>query len=440
MEAKSDECPCTVNEVELFDLIAKQVVLQNFRQVVYRPTASIGEGSSVIEFAVEGSVDEFIDFNDTELSVWVKITNSDNAALKDTDVIAPINNWLHSLFSDIKVDLQNETVEGGDHLYPYKAYLYNLLSHDQNSKTNQLEISGWFKDTSGSMNLGTDANVGFKERKNLVSTSKLIQLSGPLLLDMMLQNRYLLPNTDFKLALTCNKAEFQTSIYTATTVEGRAKAVKVKIENIELKVRRVKGLSSFIQSMEDSLLTQNAMYPVQHTVMKTFTIGTGLQSYNCQNLFTGQLPKLLFIGLVRNDAYNGAYVQNPFYFRHFNVNRIKLTDSSGTANFLELTPNFTTGNVAVEYNQLMRTLGLYNKSDSVDISLKEFKDGYTIFGFNLTPDLHASGHEQVTRNATISLDLGFSAATATPLNIIAMGVFDGRVQVTKNRAIHCSWK
>lgn len=437
MEAKSDECPCTVNEVEVFDLVPKQVVLQSFREAVYRPVASIG---SVIEFSVEGSVDEFIDFNDTELSVFVKITNSDNADIKETDVIAPINNWLHSLFSDIKLDLQNETVEGGDHLYPYKAYLYNLFSHDKNSKNNQLENSGWFKDTTGQMNVGTAVNKGFTARHGLIAKSKIMQLSGPILLDAMLQNRYLLPNTNFKLSLTCNKPEFQTCIYTATDVQTRAKAVKVKIENIQLKVRRVKGLPSFIQSIEDNLLTQNATYPTQHTVMKTFTIAQGLQSYNCQNLFTGQLPKLIFLGLVRNDAYNGAYGQNPFSFNHFNVNSIKLGDSSGTANFLELTPNFTTGNVAAEYNQLMRTLGLYNKSDSVDISLSEFKDGYTIYGFNLTPDLHASGHEQISRNATVHLDIGFSTATTTPINIIAMGVFDGRIQITKNRAIHCSWK
>lgn len=440
MEVKSDECPCTVNEVEVFDLIPKQVVLQNFREVLYRPVASIGDGNSVIEFSVEGSVDEFIDLNDTELAVWIKITKSDDTAIVDTDIIGPVNNWLHSLFSDVKLDLQNETIEGGDHLYSYKAYLYNLLSHDKNSKTNQLEISGWFKDTSGQMNVGTDENIGFKRRKNITKKSVMVQLSGPLLLDMMLQNRYLLPNTNFKVALTCNKAEFQTSIYTATSVDPRTKAVKVKIENIQLKVRRVKGLPSFIQSIEDNLLTQNATYPVQHTVMKTFTISQGLQSYNCQNLFTGQLPKLIFLALVRNDAYNGAYVQNPFNFQHFNVNSIKLGDSSGTANFLELTPNFTTGNVAVEYNQLMRTLGLYNKSDSVDISLNEFKNGYTIYGFNLTPDLHASGHAQISRNATINLDIGFSTATTTPINIITMGIFDGRVQVTKNRAIHCSWK
>lgn len=439
MELHGDECPCTLNEAELFDPIAKQVVLMSSKEQDYSPITAVSNNTGVIEFKVEGTNDEYIDLNETELVLDVKVLKADNSNLAATDVIAPINNWLHSMFSDIKMEIQNTVVEGGEHMYPYKAYMHNLLSHDYYSKRTQLATSGWFKDTTGKMNTNTD-NTGFTSRQALIARSRSIQLSGPILLDMMLQNKFLLPKTSFKLSLTRNKAEFQICVFTATTVANRAQKVIIQIESAKLKIRRVKALPSHIQQSEDNLLNQNALYPIQHTVMNTFTIASGLTSYHCQDMFSGQLPKLIFIALVRNDAYNGAYNQNPFNFENFNVNSVKLVDSSDTATFQELTPNYADKKVASVYNSLFKALGIYNKSESFDMTVDEYIDGYTIYAFNLTPDMHASGHQQISRNATIRLDLGFSAATASAISVIAMGVFDGRIQITKDRQVFCDWK
>ncbi len=47
------------------------------------------------------------------LQVVVKISNATgDADLKDTDVVAPVNNWLHSMFSDIILTLSGQVIEG----------------------------------------------------------------------------------------------------------------------------------------------------------------------------------------------------------------------------------------------------------------------------------------------------------------------------------------
>lgn len=439
MEILNDECPCSVNEAELFDAVPKQVVLESTRQSFYTPVTSLTSSSGVIEFSVDGSNDEFIDLNDTELVLEVKVLNSEKSKdLKAEDVIAPMNNWLHTMFSEVQLEIQNKVVEGGQHLYAYKAYLYNLLSHNKSTKETQLVNSGWFKDTASAINTSTN-NAGFTSRQALITGSKTVQLGGPILLDMFLQNRYLLPKTSFKLSLTRMKPEFQFGIHTANDVEGKASAVIVDIVSATLHIRKVQALASYIQTIEDNLITQNALYPIQRTIMNTFTIASGLQSYNCQSLFTGQLPKLVFLGFVRNDAYNGSYQQNPFNFQHFNIKSLSLTDSSNTATFVEFKPDFKNRKVAREYNALFKAMGIYNQSESFDITLNEFMNGYTIFGFNLTPDQHASGHQQISRNATVRLDISFSTNTDTGINLIAMGVFDGRIQITKDRTVLCDW-
>lgn len=438
MDIGPDDCPCTVNEVELFDPIAKQVVLEAAEETSTTPVTSIANNEGVIEFVIEGSLDEFIDLNETELVIEAKITKADGTNLEASDVIAPVNNWMHSMFSDIKMEIQNSVVEGGEHLYAYKSYLYNLFSHDGKSKREQLANVGWYKDTANAINVAAN-NEGFASRRALVSASNTVQFSGPLLLDMMLQNRYLLPQTNFRIMMTRMKPEFQTLIHTAGTVEGRTKKVHVEIESATLYIRRVKALASFVQTFEDNLMLQNVTYPIQHTVMNTFTIPIGYHAYHCQSLFNGQLPKLIIIGLVDNEAYNGAYNQNPFNFQHFNVNSIKLADSSGTARFEERKPDFTNGRTAHEYTALFKAFNLYNKSESLDITPEEFRRGYTFHAFNMTPDLQASGHQQISRNSTLRLDIGFSTATTSTINVIAMGVMDGRIQIYKDRSVKCSW-
>jgi len=53
-------------------------------------------------------------------------------------------------------------------------------------------------------------------------------------------------------------------------------------------------------------------YPIRRVVCKTFTIPTGHLDATNEKLFTGQLPRRVVIGLVDNEAFNGAFGHNPF--------------------------------------------------------------------------------------------------------------------------------
>ena len=201
-----NDCECTVNESEFFDPILKQVVLEKGQWVDVHPVNNISTDGP-IEFTINGSIDEFIDLNNTMLQIQCRIKNATgDANLINNELVAPVNNWLHSMFSDVMVTLSGDVVEGGDHHYPYKAYFSNLLMHGTNSKAQHLAASGWYKDTAGKMNTGTATeNKGFDTRKDLVAGSRLVELCGPLLLDTMLQNKFMLHNVDVGIKLLRSK-------------------------------------------------------------------------------------------------------------------------------------------------------------------------------------------------------------------------------------------
>lgn len=435
-----DDCICSVNEIELFDPIPKQVVLEHAYTTDIHPINNLSTDVP-IEFEINGSADEYIDLNSIELSLIVKVVNkTGDADIGSTDIIAPVNNWMHSMFQDVSLTIGDTVVEGGNFQYPYKAYLSNLLNYDQESKRSHVKVAGWDKDTATHMNGHGTTNIGFTKRKGQIAGSASVALYGPLILDMFLQQKYLLHNTNVKIKLSKALPTFQIGIYTADTVSGRATAVKVIIEKAILYVRKAKALPSVIAESEEKLNFINAMYPINRTQMTTYTINKGSLSHTKQSLFKGRMPKLVFVALVRNDAYNGSYKFNPFNFEHFKVSKIGLYNGGTSVPFPPYEPDFAKGIYAREYYCLLQSLGLTNKKESNDLQISDFGAGYTIFGFNLTPDLSVGSHAQVYREADMKLELQFTDALAETINVIIMGVFDGRIDITKERKVLCDWK
>lgn len=431
---------CTINEAELFDPIDRQVILDKAQWVDIHPLNNVStEGP--IEFVINGSMDDCLDLNNTMLMLKAKVVNAaGNANLLAIDNIAPINNWMHTMWSDIQVAIGNKVIEGGNHHYPYKSYLMNLLGHNAGSKNTHLQASGWFKDTAGKMTDGSAENKGFTARKALIVESREVELGGPLLLDFFVQNKYLLQNTDISVKLIRSKPEFQMMIKTADNLQARATAVKLVIKSAILYVRRVKGIPSYILTNEDKLNYQNALYPIQRTEMITYTIATGSQSHSKESLFRGLMPKLLVIGLTTNAAYNGSYTTNPFNFNHFNVNQMALYREGESIPFRPLTPNFANKHYVREYLNLMHSLDNFNKPEDIDLSLDEFGNGYTLFSFNLTPNLTVGGLSQPIRDGNLRLEMQFSQALTNTINVIVMGVFDGCIEITKQRNVILDWK
>ena len=436
----SEGCPCTVNEVDFFDAGLKQVVLDNGTWVDVHPLNNVSSDGP-IEFQVNGSSDECIDVNQTLLKFQVKIVNAaGDADLAATDLVGPINNWMHSMFSDVILTINGTTVEGGNHHYPYKAYFSNLLLHGKAAKETQMQAVGWFKDTAQHMNDDHTTNKGFNKRKTLCAQSKVVELAGPLLLDFMMQNKYLIPNTDFTLKFNRSKPEFQCMIKTADTQAGRATAVKVKIVNAILYVRRVKALPSFLLEQEDKLNFENAKYPLQRTEMTTYTIPSGSMSHTKEHVYKGLMPKAIFVAFVQNNAYNGSYSENPFHFQNFDIDHLALYREGESVPFRPFTPDFDNNLYIREYMSLMQSLDIFNKNEDIDLTMNDFANGYAVFGFNLTPDLSIAGHAQTGRDGNCRFEVRFKNAITVTLNVIVMGIFDGRIEITKQRHVLADWK
>lgn len=180
-----DSPECVKSELELFHLPGTQTVIQSGQWIEFHPLSNIFDGGPV-EFHVSGSGDDYIDLSQTQLYVKAKILKNDNTAMGKDDVIGPVNLFLHSLFSQVDVALNDRLVSNSSNTYPYRAYLETLLNYGHDSKTSQLTSELFYK----------DSEDGLQKRSKFFKESESVDMIGRIHSDLFHQDRLLLNLVD----------------------------------------------------------------------------------------------------------------------------------------------------------------------------------------------------------------------------------------------------
>ena len=234
-------CECVKSELDLFNIPPTQTAIDSSQWIEHRPLTSL-TGSAPVEFVVTGSGEEYIDLSETYLQVTAQILKSNDGDLvtKNTDAsdgadigIGPVNNWLHSLFSQVDVSLNERLVTSSTNTYPYRAYLETLLTYGPAAKKSHLTGSLWYKDTAGHMDSATASNDGFTQRRKWIQNSRSVTMIGRPHVDLCFQDRLMLNGVDMKMRFVRSKDSFN--------LMGGGKVI---IKDMSLFVRKVKVHSS----------------------------------------------------------------------------------------------------------------------------------------------------------------------------------------------------
>lgn len=404
---------CGKSELNIFDSVPTQVAITSSSFSDYHPISKV---INTAEFVINTS--SYLDLNDSILVAKLCVKNKDGTALVKDANCCLVNNALSSIIKDVSVCVNGVQIENTNTLYPYKSLFNILLNYDADSSNSQFDACGFYK---------TDnINDIHANNKEMVAKSKSISLAGPLFLDLFMQSKYIIPNTELRIKLTLSSNEF-----VVKSPDAKLK-LRYELDDLVLYVRSVNVHPSVEKAHMDGLKLNNAIYPLQKTELKYFNIANGSTSFSIENIFSGRIPKFVCFAMVKSSAQNGSFKENPFNFKHNNVNFIGLY-RNGIAVNKEMTPDFENNLIAREYMSLLQACNIYAKNISNSISFEEFqKDGYVIFAYNLTPDLESSSVcKQTNMLGNLRLDLRFAKALTESINLIFMGVFDGELQITK---------
>ena len=414
----------------LFDDADVQMDITRTVRVDFYPVHNIVPGAP-IEFKVPGTPDDYIDLGDIRVLLHLKIVKKDKKAWDAADDVAFINLPVGSCFQDVFLKIADTQVEGGQHLYAYAAYLRTLLQFHPSAKRTHLEAWGWHEDTPAEFS-DLDNNEGHKARKEETDGGKIWEVMGPLYLDMTHQPRYLLPSTNLHLKLLPAKPEF--------VLLGKSDNYDYEIVKCELQVPRISVMDTVLSGHNKGLEKYNAKYILNHVDLTYFTITKENKLFIKDGLYLSQVPKLLALGLIDHDAFNGNIKKNPFDFHHFNLNKIALYRDGELVPGQILTPDYDNDHFSRAYNQTMESLHYFNTDDSNGMTMEHFKNGYNLYIFDLTPDTTAQGpHRHLMRTGSLRLELGFKKNLTSAVTVILFGLIDAKLEITKMRDILVSY-
>ena len=408
---------CAKSELCIFDSPSPQIVVENGSFEEIFPVNSItGNANTDVEFNIVASHTDYLDLNDTLLSIQVQVLKKANKKVSDLtaeDIVTPANYFFHTLFKDAVLTLNNVRIEGGNNSYAHKALIETIINYSSDTMKTNLSSIGYAK---------TD-----EERQEWIKESAVFSMCGSLQLDFFDQPKYLLPGVSVHLRLVRNETKFCLS---SAVVDDCI----IKISDAKLYVRRVKVEPSVLIAHKIGLAKSNAKYPIRKTQLVSYTISAGSMSLFKDQIFGDfRLPKFILITFQDHSQYVGSLLHSSSTYKHFDVNSITVSRNN---DFRETYyQDFTRDNYVTSYvTSMIRNMGHLDKNLNNGISKTEFKNTYPFFTFVLAPDFDAH-QSQVAQQGNLRLDIKFSAPLAGATNVIIYGIFDSEIQINNNGTI-----
>ena len=273
-------CEGVKSELDIFAVPPTQTSIEDGRWVEHQPLTSLDSGGP-IEFVIPGTGDAYLDLANTYLLIRAKVVRGVGTDLAADTPVAPVNNWLHSLFSQVDVYLNDTLVTPSSNTYPFRAYVDTVLSYGAETKNTQLISQLWYEDTAGYMDATTvdGGNIGLIERQSHIAESRIVEMMGRLHVDLFLQDRFLLNGVSVKIRLVRSKDAF------SLMAGGQNPDYKVQIVDAVLFARKA-VLSPTVQMAHIKALEKGtAKYPIRPVDCKVYSIPQGAMSHTPENLF-----------------------------------------------------------------------------------------------------------------------------------------------------------
>jgi len=398
----------------------------------YLQTGITDEGP--YEFLIPNDSFEYIPMSELYLHGIFRIVKADGSDLGDTekDKFTVCNNFPQTLFKQVEVSINGQCINDlSTATYPYKTYIENHLSYDQDIKRTALWAREmYWPDPLGHENNITEgikeAQMGFRKRHDRVY-NKDVQFIMKLHIDFLQVHRYLTPGTELKIRLIRNSDNFG-------IIAPTANALKVKMKYLKMNMRKITVEPTIANSITSKNSSTPYIYPVAHSKIRTFSITRDLKSAQFSQVVRGRLPRSFIIAFLPSSAMENVITANPFHFRHFDLNYLQVFIDGCPIHPLPLQPSWEDDGALLNYHWFLNNIGLH-QTQSNDITYEQFKSNSVFFPYDMSPDLCNGVHSQGNENGVLDIHVGFKTATTENVTLMFYGVYDETVLIDHNKIV-----
>ena len=151
------------------------------------------------------------------------------------------------------------------------------------------------------------------------------------------------------------------------------------------------------------------------TLAKAFIIPARQKQFLQENIFNNAPVRRIAIAMNKNSAFNGFYIENPFWYHQFDLRQIRIL--RGGQPYVD----FDAADKCRFYVTTMKAMNFQDDIPSVPIDNFKFKDHYVLV-FDLTSMQDATENcrypELVGEPLRLELDFSFPLQNVTELNVL----------------------
>jgi len=299
------------------------------------------------------------------------------------------------MFNQIDVYFNQKLKSPPNNVYAYQAYIEALLNYASPAKTSHLTSCLWDANISDFMDKTLDSetpNQALVRCARYIREERALDVIEHLHCDVFNQDKFSINGVEVRMRLIRSK-DWVCLMKTKS-------ASKIGIPDASLIVRRAKINPGVLLPHARMLNKSTAKYPFTKVEIKTFTIHAGLVRESLDNVIFGQLSKRIIVGFVDNKAFNGDRKLNPFNLKKYDINFFSLYADGMQIPNRPLQPNFSRDKSKKEcapvgaYHTLFSETGIHFLNEGNSISRDDYSRGFSLFAFDLTPDLSVNytGH------------------------------------------------
>lgn len=328
--------------------------------------------------------------------------------VKQADYVVPYTGTGFSLFEDVHVYLNGILTETSQREYARSSYIKSTVFSTEDEQ-HELESAQLYIDRPGLINtvaLDVSKNKGEYLRADSTWDGKEVEVYTPVMSDLLQTDGYFPDNVSISIRLYPAKSE-------CCVVARNPVQYKITITDATLYVPRCK-LSTPVP--------KNIEYETEFYKMLTYTHPSSSTHFSKMLDTSAKLPKKIAVMLIKEKQFNGNYSDSGFHFKHLNVSNITVQSNGHSfPNSSGLCPDFK----ARQYSDVYEALFSKLHAKNINFDYNTFDQGYTIFGFNLTPS-GISDDEKKSRQGSCVLDITFGKAPDENVVVLILLIYDAR--------------
>ena len=405
---------------------AKHVETEILKPESILPVSTGSTGRSPICFNIKGVPNSHVDGNNIYMETTFcleKYRDTVWKPTKRTDLVLPIANSACSIFEDLNVLINGVLVENTQREFAIKAYLQNLLFSTEADRRkwnkNALLALDTFANHDVVHDVVTDmdkvmSHMGQYFRQRTANDEKLHTVYSRLQSDALSCSEPLPDNVNITIKLYPAKSE-------ACLIKAPAddKVYRLKITECTLYVPRVTTKTS-----------RNIDRTFSYTNWRTlaYTHQTGQSNFRKDIAIGETLPQKAIVVFMPEDQYNGSWNTSKINFNHSNVSSILMKCNQRHVPFMNgYHCDFKQDIFNTAYEGLSTELG----ATMHPIEYHWYDDGYTIFGFDLTPNKTGSVALETPMRGALELDVEFNPAPTVNMMVIVLLIYADQFTIMK---------